>query len=74
MQISEAAVLVEVEGVREANERLKAGWRLLPVTVKTSPADNYQYTYFCVGQARRAAEPVAGRRRFSADGKLTRAL
>lgn len=50
MQMSEAAVLVEVEGTREANEKLTAGWRLLAVTVKTSPADGQQYTYYVLGR------------------------
>lgn len=50
MQMSEAAVLTEVEGIREANEKLAEGWRLLAVTVKTSPADNEQYTHFVLGK------------------------
>lgn len=54
MQMSEAAVLKEVQGVEEANKLLTAGWRLLDVTVKTNPRDEYQYTYFVLG---RPAEP-----------------
>jgi hypothetical protein len=50
MQMSEAAVLTEVEGIREANEKLAEGWRLLAVTVKTSPANNEQYTHFVLGK------------------------
>ncbi|MEE3914970.1 hypothetical protein [Pseudomonas viridiflava] len=50
MQMSEAAVLVQVEGAREANEKLTAGWRLLAVTVKTSPSDGQQYTYYGLGR------------------------
>ncbi|WP_207258492.1 hypothetical protein, partial [Pseudomonas sp. FW305-70] len=54
MQMSEAAVSKEVQGVEEANKLLIAGWRLLDVTVKTNPGDEYQYTYFVLG---RPAEP-----------------
>lgn len=56
MQMSEAAMLTEVEGIREANEKLAEGWRLLAVTVKTSPANNEQYTHFVLGKP---AEPTS---------------
>lgn len=57
MQMSEAAVLVEVEGIREANEKLTAGWRLLAVTVKTSPLNQEQYTYFVLGKPAQKEQP-----------------
>lgn len=56
MKMSEAAMLTEVEGIREANEKLAEGWRLLAVTVKTSPANNEQYTHFVLGKL---AEPTS---------------
>lgn len=61
MHMSEAAVLVEVEGICEANEKLTAGWRLLAVTVKTCPANQEQYTYFVLG---RPAEPAPAKGRY----------
>ncbi|MNC33607.1 hypothetical protein D3C76_1672390 [compost metagenome] len=69
MQMSEAAVLTEVEGIREANERLKAGWRLLAVTVKTSPVNQEQYTYFVLGKPAEQSNPL--RDEFIARGAFT---
>ena len=50
MQMSEAVVLKEVQGVTEANKLLTAGWRLLAVTVKTSVEDEFQHTYYVLGK------------------------
>lgn len=58
MQMSEAAVLKEVKGVTEANKLLTAGWRLLAVTVKTTPEDEFQHTYYVLGQPAEAKSPV----------------
>lgn len=50
MQMSEATVLVEVEGIQDANVKLAKGWRLLAVAVKTRPISNEQYTHFVLGR------------------------
>ncbi|MBK5415243.1 hypothetical protein [Pseudomonas sp. TH31] len=57
MQLSDAAVITEVEGIRDANIKLTEGWKLLAITTRASPADKNDYTYFILGRPAKDEKP-----------------